>query len=287
MRAIRHILCLAGLLLATGCSTYSLQELRSTTPKGTPFQAALAVRYLRAAEDDAKNYNWINSGYFADKGLASAYGKDVPPERLDHWEVPEEDVPALRDARTQLEAALTPERISQQPDMAAEAQYNFDCWVENAERGTHADDLADCRDEFWRALKQLQAAPKARRVSSGKSVEKEPNTEAYLVFFAFDSDALDERAERMVDDVAAQLNRKGAHYTVTLNGHADKTGTARYNFTLSLRRAQAVLEALVERGIPKFVIRAFGFGDTDPRVPEEQGVPEPQNRRVEIYIGGK
>ena len=68
-------------------------------------------------------------------------------------------------------------------------------------------------------------------------------------------------------------------------GHADRSGPEDYNQALSERRANAVGEYLVGRGIPADVITKQGFGETMPRVPTADGVRELQNRRVEITYG--
>lgn len=65
-------------------------------------------------------------------------------------------------------------------------------------------------------------------------------------------------------------------------GHTDTSGSAIYNEDLSERRATAVKDALVLQGIPADSITTVGKGKTDPLVPTEDGVREPQNRRVEI-----
>ncbi len=67
-------------------------------------------------------------------------------------------------------------------------------------------------------------------------------------------------------------------------GHTDRTGTAAYNMKLSARRAETVGQALVDRGIPGRSHRLEAKGEEDPLVPTEDGVPEPQNRRVVIQF---
>jgi len=71
---------LAAAATLTGCSTYSLKELRHTEPKGDAFQTALSKLYMAQAISDEKAYSWFTSMHFADKGLTLAYGKDVEPE---------------------------------------------------------------------------------------------------------------------------------------------------------------------------------------------------------------
>ena len=76
--------------------------------------------------------------------------------------------------------------------------------------------------------------------------------------------------------------RQGARVTAT--GHTDTTGTEAYNMALSLRRANAVKDALVKLGVPAAAITTVGRGEAGLLVQTGDGVREPQNRRVEITI---
>jgi phospholipid transport system substrate-binding protein len=51
---------------------------------------------------------------------------------------------------------------------------------------------------------------------------------------------------------------------------------------LSVRRADAVRSALIQKGVPAAAIQTVGRGQTNPLVPTADGVREPQNRRVEL-----
>jgi outer membrane protein OmpA-like peptidoglycan-associated protein len=53
---------------------------------------------------------------------------------------------------------------------------------------------------------------------------------------------------------------------------------------LSLRRANAVKDALVRNGVPATAIAVVGRGEQGLLVPTADGVREPQNRRVEIVM---
>lgn len=283
MRAFRPLLCLAFLLLATGCTTYSLEELRTATPKGTPLQAALAVRYLHLAQEQAAGYDWGDSHYFADKGLRAAYGHDVAPEELALWNIPADKRPEMEEARARLLEMLESGAAQAQPEIAAEAQYRFDCWVENQDEGWKADEIAWCRDGFVEAMQSLDGTePDA----AGDDSAYDSATQAYIVFFGLNQGELEGAGERLVDGVVQDLkNHNKQDYTIVVGGHTDRSGSKRYNAHLSKRRADAVRAALIARGIPKILVRAFGFGETDPRVPTPDGTPEAANRRVEIYIG--
>jgi OmpA-OmpF porin, OOP family len=105
----------------------------------------------------------------------------------------------------------------------------------------------------------------------------------FLVFFDFDRSDITAEADRVI--VQAANNAKTATVTtITLTGHADRSGPVPYNQRLSERRARAVADRLVREGIPPSAIVTIGRGETQPLVPTADGVREPQNRRVEIVF---
>ncbi|MBF0530041.1 MAG: OmpA family protein [Deltaproteobacteria bacterium] len=78
---------------------------------------------------------------------------------------------------------------------------------------------------------------------------------------------------------------KGKKFAVvSIIGHTDTTGTDEINMALSQSRAEAVAKLLEAKGIPRSVMTLQYFGKTDLLVPTADGVPEPKNRRVEIFI---
>jgi OOP family OmpA-OmpF porin len=83
---------------------------------------------------------------------------------------------------------------------------------------------------------------------------------------------------------AAQATTRVQVTRIEVAGHADTSGTPRYNQGLSVRRAQNVAAELVRLGVPRQAITVQGFGDARPLVATGPGVREPQNRRVEIVL---
>lgn len=71
---------------------------------------------------------------------------------------------------------------------------------------------------------------------------------------------------------------------VNIQGHTDATGEAAYNRDLSERRAEAVKEYLVSRGIDKDRISTSGRGESMPVASNETAAGRQLNRRVEILI---
>lgn len=82
--------------------------------------------------------------------------------------------------------------------------------------------------------------------------------------------------------LADATGRSGADLVVT--GHTDTTGALLANDALSLKRAQAVVQLLVDRGAPLARMEAVGRGKRELLVKTADEVDEPQNRRVEIVV---
>jgi outer membrane protein OmpA-like peptidoglycan-associated protein len=85
-------------------------------------------------------------------------------------------------------------------------------------------------------------------------------------------------------DRLAQLLAVYPERSVRIEGHTDSAGDAAANQTLSERRAVAVRDALVARGVEATRIEAVGYGATRPIA--DNGTPggRQQNRRIEIVL---
>ncbi|MEI8147332.1 MAG: OmpA family protein, partial [Alphaproteobacteria bacterium] len=67
-----------------------------------------------------------------------------------------------------------------------------------------------------------------------------------------------------------------------VEGHTDSDGSPEANLDLSGRRAQAVVDYLVQRGIDRSKLTAVGFGETRPVAPNDTSANKALNRRIEI-----
>jgi OOP family OmpA-OmpF porin len=107
------------------------------------------------------------------------------------------------------------------------------------------------------------AAPAAKpKPEAAKPLPQKINFSADALF-DFNAATLRPEGKAMLDDLMRVL--QGANYEVILAiGHADRIGNAAYNQKLSLRRANAVKQYLVEKGIAPNRIYADGKGETQP-----------------------
>ncbi len=111
-----------------------------------------------------------------------------------------------------------------------------------------------------------------------------PPATSFMVFFDWNSAALSAQALSTLRQ-AATADKSQGNAPVTATGHTDRSGLDDYNMALSLRRADAVRNALGREGVPPAVVSTVGKGESQPLVQTADGVREPQNRRVEIVIG--
>ena len=83
-------------------------------------------------------------------------------------------------------------------------------------------------------------------------------------------------------DAAAGALKAAGDLQVEVGGHTDNVGTPEANLLLSLERAQAVMAALVERGIKADRLTAKGYGPTSPIADNRTEEGRAKNRRVEL-----
>jgi OOP family OmpA-OmpF porin len=83
-------------------------------------------------------------------------------------------------------------------------------------------------------------------------------------------------------DQIVKLLQQNAALSIRVEGHTDTVGDASSNKTLSEARAQAVVKALVDAGIPAARLTAAGFGLERPIAPNDSEAGRARNRRVEL-----
>ena len=97
------------------------------------------------------------------------------------------------------------------------------------------------------------------------------------------TEQLDDRSEAQLAQILEDIHSRDT-FEIDVIGHTDRLDDAQYNARLSGRRASTVRDWLVSNGVPSESISIVGRGELDPLVPTEDGVAEPQNRRVEVTI---
>ena len=103
------------------------------------------------------------------------------------------------------------------------------------------------------------------------------------VVFEAASDELSASAYPVLDQIADAMLLNVAP-SVEVGGHTDSSSSSDFNFTLSEKRAQAVVRYLVERGVDPLRLHPVGYGESQPKFSNDTSEGRAQNRRVEFWV---
>ncbi|MBX7180771.1 MAG: OmpA family protein [Bacteroidia bacterium] len=138
----------------------------------------------------------------------------------------------------------------------------------------------------------IEPAKDFRKVEKAIELKKaKPGTRIALNNLFFDSDKYELRQESLNElNRLAQFLKAFPEVQIQINGYTDDKGEEAYNKTLSQKRAESVLQALVKRGIAADRLKAVGFGESMPVASNKNkdGSENPEgmalNRRIEFEI---
>ncbi len=105
----------------------------------------------------------------------------------------------------------------------------------------------------------------------------------FILYFKTDTIKLSAESEKQLPEILLTITNREVP-DIEVIGHTDRTASAEYNHQLSLRRAHAIRDMLVVRGINPQVIQVTGHGENNPLLETPDNVSEPLNRRVEIMV---
>lgn len=101
--------------------------------------------------------------------------------------------------------------------------------------------------------------------------------------FDFDKSTLRPQAGPKLDHAADVMNEHPG-IKLSIQGHTDNVGADAYNQKLSERRAQAVFDYLVGKGIDASRLMTSGYGESRPAVSNDTAEGRAQNRRTELIV---
>ncbi|NKQ41813.1 MAG: OmpA family protein [Sulfurovum sp.] len=110
--------------------------------------------------------------------------------------------------------------------------------------------------------------------SSGGAYGKGKNS----VHFAYDSNKLSQKEKRKISQDSGTLKSKSV---IKVEGNSDEFGTDEYNYALGLRRAKAVKDTMVAKGVPAKKIKLVSYGESNPECTDKTQECYQQNRRAD------
>ena len=230
---------------------------------GPVFNEDLKQGYVALAGStlDAGDWDFI---HFNNKAKQAKLGDQVWPDRVSSRVLSPSARDAMLEQRARLIDALEAGAREQSPRSAAKAQVAFDCWLGEVGAAASPDQSTGCKETFMTELAKVEARQRDL-----------PDT--YAVFFETGSALLSVPARNTITDTARAWDRLDAQ-RIDVVGFADATGSAASNQALADERALAVVEGLLQAGIPADLIDASG------RIAASNAATAAQDRRVDIAL---
>ena len=91
-------------------------------------------------------------------------------------------------------------------------------------------------------------------------------------------------SDPILDEVAKVMKENPHIELIEVQGHTDNKGGAFYNRALSDKRAKAVKDALISRGVEAKRLRSKGYGQSKPIASNDTDEGRAENRRVQFDI---
>ncbi|MBI2393192.1 MAG: OmpA family protein [Deltaproteobacteria bacterium] len=168
-----------------------------------------------------------------------------------------------------------------------------------ADLGKASGELGKTKEELAAEKKKLEEE-KAARIAAEKKAQEAKDALAKImavkeesrgtvitlsgsVLFASGEYKLLPSAQESLNRVADALKNMAEH-TFVIEGHTDNVGKDSVNQELSRKRAEAVRDYLVVRGVPADMIKAVGKGSAVPVADNKTAEGRANNRRVEIIV---
>jgi outer membrane protein OmpA-like peptidoglycan-associated protein len=261
-----------SMLVLGACSNAELiKQVELTKPTGTNFNKSLYNNYVKLAKAEENEGDLGDAKHFIMKAKAAAAGQSVQPDGLPPRDVTGTDAKEITAVRPKLIKALSGKKAKAMPDVAAEAQTSFDCWIQEAEEGIQQNDIAACRKAFDVAMAKLGTAKKKKRsVASGSP---------FTVYFKFDKAALTKESEGALYDIMQKV-RLNKPKKVHIIAYTDLSGKNPYNDKLAEMRAQDLAKKIKSAGAK--VVTTAAPGAKDPVVDTKK--PNQTNRRAIIIF---
>jgi OOP family OmpA-OmpF porin len=245
-----HLVKLVGLLgLLLGACTALPPD--KTEALGPVFNEDVKQGYVALAGStwDAGNWDFLHYNRKAEQAML---GDEVWPDRVASRLMPASARETMLVERARLVDALEASARRQSPREAAKAQVGFDCWLGEVGASGRPDIDTGCKQAYMSELAKVET--RLRDVPH-----------MYAVFFDSGSALLSVNARNTITS-SVRASRLLAARRIEVVGSADASGTARSNEALANERALAVVQGLLQAGVPAQMIdtraaTAAGGGD--------------------------
>lgn len=189
-------------------------------------------------------------------------------------------------------------------ELCGKGHYSMRRIVEIVDRDTYKQWASGLKSTYQNAIRGTDADPnkgqrllpfeiKARQVELTKELSSamkadSSDMEAKIIRFKnvyYETGSANLEADSYYElDYAAALLKKYTDLKVEVAGHTDNVGDAAINKSLSLSRANSVMNRLIEKGVDASRMRSAGYGDASPVDSNDTEEGRANNRRTELRV---
>ena len=286
-------------LLACSAAYEQVKEIDIKNPK--TFHQHLLHNYKENASFEAdKMHDWNSAKLYSEKALRALDGENIYPEEVTYWKLPLEKTKDIRSGYNSL-LSIYDVALIKDPKNLAKAISSLDCWAEQEEEKWQTWDINKCKNNFhtamhdiYKFLIEVSEKEEVQEEIKKEELKKENESDVLVVtqnekkevmqiiYFDFDNSELSQVSKNTLIDFLDKNKKELSRYIIF--GHTDTKGTRKYNFNLSIKRAEAVKEILLNQGIAAKEVSVLGKGEDDLAVDTPDDKKHPANRRAEVKI---
>jgi OOP family OmpA-OmpF porin len=285
-------------LMACSAAYEQVKEIDIKNPK--TFQQHLLYNYkINASFEAEKMHDWNSAKLYSEKALRALDGKNIYPEKITYWKLPTKIGIDIQLSYNNL-LSVYDKALIKNPKSLAKAISSLDCWAEQEEEKWQTWDIDKCKNDFHTAMHDIYnlLIKEDEKEEVTKVIKKEVEEDdtpqvvvvtenekkqvMQIIYFDFDNSKLSEVSKNTLFDFLDKNKNKISRYIIF--GHTDTKGSGKYNMDLSIKRAESVREALLDKGITSNDISILGKGENDLAIDTPDNTQHPANRRAEVKI---
>ena len=282
--------------MACSAAYEKVKKIDADNPK--TFQQHLLFNYQQTASYEAEEmHDWNSAKLYSEKALRAMNGENIYPEKITHWKIPKNKVKEIRSGYDNL-LIIYEEALIIDPKNLAKAISSLDCWAEQEEEKWQSWDIERCKNDFHKAMhniydnlinednenreKEKSSQKKENKKLVSIVTQNKKSEIMQIIYFDFDNFSLSKVSLNTLKIFLDKNMEELSKYIIF--GHADTKGSDDYNLRLSLKRAEAVRQILLNEGIPYKNISIIGKGEKDLAIDTPDDTKHSANRRAEIKI---
>ena len=285
-------------LFLMGCSAAYKEIKKIETKNPNSFHQYLLYNYKQKATFEAEEmHDWNSAKLYSEKALRAQEGEYIYPEEISYWKISLDRILDIKTAYNNL-LSIYNEALITDPKNLAQAISSLDCWSEQEEEKWQTWDIEECKNDFHSSMHELyrqisiQNNDKSLKKANKENVEDKSNVAVVtqnnqkeimqIIYFDFDNSRLSNVSKNTL--ISFLRKNKNVMSRFIILGHTDTKGSQNYNLVLSLKRAEAVKQILLNEGILKKNVSVLGRGENQLAISTLDDTKHPINRRAEIKI---